>query len=71
MHTNFQIIKDFIETSNSTNSNTDKINILKEYAEHTVVKKVLFYKELEKIILRIGIVRNIRLENLETVSGRD
>jgi DNA ligase 1 len=43
MHTNFQIIKDFIETSNSTNSNTDKINILKEYAEHTVVKKVLFY----------------------------
>ncbi len=43
MHTNFQTIKDFIETSNSTNSNTDKINILKEYAEHTVVKKVLFY----------------------------
>ncbi len=43
MHTNIQIIKDFIETSNSTNSNTDKINILKEYAEHTVVKKVLFY----------------------------
>ena len=43
MHTNFQIIKDFIEISNSTNSNTDKINILKEYAEHTVVKKVLFY----------------------------
>jgi DNA ligase-1 len=43
MRTNFQLIKDFVEASNSTNSNTDKINVLKEYTQHEVVKNALHY----------------------------
>jgi DNA ligase-1 len=43
MYTDFQTIKDFIEASNSTNSNTDKINVLKKYTEHDVVKIALHY----------------------------
>lgn len=41
--TDFQLIHDFVEASNSTNSNTDKLNILKEYAENDVVRKALYY----------------------------
>ena len=41
--TDFQLIHDFVEASNSTNSNTDKINILNEYAENDVVRKALYY----------------------------
>jgi DNA ligase 1 len=41
--TNFQIIHDFIEESNSTNSNTDKLNVLKKYGQHEVVAKALYY----------------------------
>lgn len=43
MRTDFQLIKDFVEASNSTNSNTDKINVLKEYTKHDVVKNALHY----------------------------
>jgi len=43
MYTDFQTIKDFINDSNSTNSNTDKINILKGYAENDAVRKALYY----------------------------
>ena len=43
MFTNFQLIHDFIEESNSTNSNTDKLNVLKKYGQYDVVKKALFY----------------------------
>ena len=41
--TDFQLIHDFIEESNSTNSNTDKLNVLKKYGQHEVVAKALYY----------------------------
>jgi len=37
MRTDFQLIHDFVEVSNSTNSNTDKINVLKEYSQYESV----------------------------------
>lgn len=43
MRTDFKLIQDFVEASNSTNSNTDKINVLKEYTKHDVVKNALHY----------------------------
>jgi len=36
-------IQEFIDAQNSTNSNTDKLNVLKEYAENESVKKALEY----------------------------
>ena len=41
--TDFQLIHDFIEESNSTNSNTDKLNVLKKYGQYEVVAKALYY----------------------------
>ena len=41
--TDFQLIHDFVEQSNSTNSNTDKLNILKTYTQYDVVCKALVY----------------------------
>lgn len=41
--TDFQLIQDFVEESNSTNSNTDKLNVLKKYGQHGVVAKALHY----------------------------
>ena len=41
--TDFQLIYDFVEESNSTNSNTDKINVLKKYTQYDVVKIALHY----------------------------
>ncbi len=41
--TDFQLIHDFIEESNSTNSNTDKLNVLKKYGQYEVVAKALHY----------------------------
>lgn len=41
--TDFQLIYDFVEQSNSTNSNTDKLNVLKTYTQYDVVKKALVY----------------------------
>lgn len=41
--TDFQLIYDFVEQSNSTNSNTDKLNVLKEYTQYKVVRKALVY----------------------------
>ena len=41
--TDFQLIQDFVEQSNSTNSNTDKLNVLKTYAQYDVVRKALVY----------------------------
>jgi DNA ligase 1 len=41
--TDFQLIYDFVEESNSTNSNTDKINVLKKYTKYNIVKKALQY----------------------------
>jgi len=41
--TNFQLIQDFVEQSNSTNSNTDKLNVLKTYTQYDVVRKALVY----------------------------
>lgn len=38
-----QLIHDFVEQSNSTNSNTDKLNVLKEYTQYDVVRKALVY----------------------------
>jgi len=43
MITDFQLIHDFVTESNSTNSNTDKINVLKKYTEHEVVQDALHY----------------------------
>lgn len=43
MYTDFQLIQDFVEQSNSTNSNTDKLNVLKTYTQYNSVKKALLY----------------------------
>jgi len=40
---NLQLIQDFIEASNSSNSNTDKLNVLKTYTEYPVVCSALLY----------------------------
>lgn len=42
-YTDFQLIHDFVEQSNSTNSNTDKLNVLKTYTQYDSVKKALLY----------------------------
>ena len=41
--TDFQLIHDFVEASNATNSNTDKLNVLKTYTQYESVKKALHY----------------------------
>ena len=41
--TDFQLIYDFVEESNSTNSNTDKLNVLKKYGQYDSVCKALYY----------------------------
>jgi len=41
--TDFQLIHDFVEQSNSTNSNTDKLNVLEEYSQYDSVRKALVY----------------------------
>ena len=38
-----QLIYDFVEQSNSTNSNTDKLEVLKTYTQYDSVKKALVY----------------------------
>lgn len=38
-----QLIYDFVEQSNSTNSNTDKLQVLKTYTQYDSVKKALVY----------------------------
>ena len=43
MYTNFQLIHDFIEASNSSNSNTEKLEVLKTYTQYEVVRKALLY----------------------------
>ena len=41
--TDFELIQEFVEASNSTNSNTDKLNVLKTYGQHEVIRKALNY----------------------------
>jgi DNA ligase-1 len=41
--TDFQLIYDFVEQSNSTNSNTEKLEVLKTYTKYDVVRKALLY----------------------------
>lgn len=41
--TDLQLIYDFVEQSNSTNSNTDKLQVLKTYTQYDSVKKALVY----------------------------
>ena len=41
--TDFQLIHDFVEQSNSTNSNADKLNVLEEYSQYDSVRKALVY----------------------------
>lgn len=41
--TDFKLIQQFVDASNSTNSNTDKLNVLKEYTQHEEVRKALNY----------------------------
>ncbi|MDA8988689.1 hypothetical protein N9F93_00295 [bacterium] len=43
MKTDFQLISDFVEASNATNSNSDKLNVLKKYTQYDVVKIALHY----------------------------
>ena len=43
MQTDFQLIQDFIEASNSSNSNTEKLEVLKTYTKYDVVRKALLY----------------------------
>ena len=41
--TDLQLIYDFVEQSNATNSNTDKLEVLKTYTQYDSVKKALVY----------------------------
>jgi len=41
--TDLQLIYDFVEQSNTTNSNTDKLDVLKTYTQYDSVKKALLY----------------------------
>lgn len=41
--TDLQLIYDFVEQSNATNSNTDKLEVLKTYTRYESVKKALVY----------------------------
>ena len=41
--TDLQLIYDFVEQSNSTNSNTDKLQVLQTYTQYDSVKKALVY----------------------------
>jgi len=43
MKTNFQLIHDFIESSNATNSNTAKLEVLKISTQYEIVRKALEY----------------------------
>jgi len=43
MKTEFQIIQDFVNLSNSSNSNTDKLEVLKTYTQYESVRKALHY----------------------------
>jgi DNA ligase-1 len=36
-------IQEFVDAQNSTNSNTDKLNVLKQYADNLAIRKVLEY----------------------------
>jgi DNA ligase-1 len=41
--TDLQLIYDFVEQSNATNSNTDKLQVLKTYTQYESVRKALVY----------------------------
>ena len=41
--TDFQLIQDFVEASNATNSNSDKLEVLKTYTQYESVCKALNY----------------------------
>ena len=41
--TDLQLIQEFVQDSNSTNSNTDKLEVLKKYTKHEAVRKALNY----------------------------
>jgi hypothetical protein len=43
MKTNFQLIHDFIESSNATNSNTAKLDVLKISTQYEIVRNALKY----------------------------
>jgi DNA ligase-1 len=43
MRTDFQLISDFVEASNATNSNSDKLEVLKTYTQYESVCKALNY----------------------------
>ena len=43
MKTDFQLISDFVEASNATNSNSDKLEVLKTYTQYESVCKALNY----------------------------
>jgi DNA ligase-1 len=41
--TNLEQIQEFVDAQNSTNSNTDKLNVLKQYSENEAVRNALEY----------------------------
>ena len=43
MDSTLQLLKEFIEDSNKTNSNTDKLNVVKQYAKYPEVVKAFDY----------------------------
>ena len=43
MYTDFELIQEFVDASNASNSNTDKLNVLKTYGQHEVIRKALNY----------------------------
>ena len=45
--TDFQLIYDFVEESNSTNSNTDKINVLKKYTQYHCTIRIIHINNME------------------------
>ena len=41
--TDFKLIQEFVEASNASNSNNDKLAVLETYAQHEVIRKALNY----------------------------
>lgn len=41
--TDFQVIQEFVDKQNSTNSNTDKLHVLESYSQSEIIRKALLY----------------------------
>ena len=65
--TNFKIIREFIDASNASNSSLQKQAVLKEYTEHEVVRKALYYTY--NTFLQFGVTSSNCIKNSTLVSS--